>query len=263
MNAINICPLCKSKNLSYLYNTCVSYNDLGWKTILQNNELYKSNYLINFCNKCTLLFRNTRFSSSDLKIMYGFEDLNFNTPVNIYKKRAYDIIKFVAKHSGSLFNNYSILDIGGGGGQIAHWFAKDFNCSCDIFEFDISNKSSGLGVNYVSSILGKKYELITINHVLEHINYPVDFLLPFINSLKKDGLLYIEVPFELIHYYIFKTKGHYEHLNYFGVKSLHNLGSYLGLQPLKIEIKLGFGNSIPVVAGLFKKRLKKITMMHQ
>ena len=75
--------------------------------------------------------------------------------------------------------------------------------------------------------------------------------------MKKDGLLYIEVPFELIHYYIFKTKGHYEHLNYFGVKSLHNLGSCLGLQPLKIEIKLGFGNSIPVVAGLFIKNIEK------
>ena len=117
MNVINICPLCKSENLSSLYHTCVSFNDLGWKTILQNNKLYKSNYSIIFCNECTLLFRNTRFSSSDLKIMYGLEDLNFNTPVNIYKKRAYDIIKFVTKHSGSLFNNYSILDIGGGGRQ--------------------------------------------------------------------------------------------------------------------------------------------------
>lgn len=114
-------------------------------------------------------------------------------------------------------------------------------------------------MNIIASMSSEtKYDLMMCNHVLEHVNQPSRFLSEFVENLEDGGLLYIEVPFELFHYFILKTKGHYEHLNYFSKSSMSYLAHSLGLLPVSIDLRMGFGYSIPVISALFKKPLSPV-----
>ena len=58
-------------------------------------------------------------------------------------------------------------------------------------------KKKGIKVNSVEINklkINKKFHLITLNKVLEHVQNPVIFLKKSLKFLKKNGLVYIEVP---------------------------------------------------------------------
>ncbi len=70
---------------------------------------------------------------------------------------------------------------------------------------------------YKKNAFNERFDLITINHVLEHIKDPINFLRDIRGDLEDDGLVYIEVPdaiefnllgkdhdeFNSCHYYMF------------------------------------------------------------
>ena len=60
------------------------------------------------------------------------------------------------------------------------------------------------------------------------------------------------MPFEISHYLLLKTKGHYEHINYFSEQSLYNLSRLLGGKDIKVETRNAFGDSMLSVSSLFK-----------
>lgn len=89
----------------------------------------------------------------------------------------------------------------------------DFGCGRGGFinlAREISNKIMGIELNkfnrkYINSIgiqcleslsdLGdEKFDLITLNHVLEHLNNPIEILICLKKHLKEDGIIIIEVP---------------------------------------------------------------------
>ncbi|HCN37520.1 MAG TPA: hypothetical protein DIS94_07415, partial [Bacteroidetes bacterium] len=111
----------------------------------------------------------------------------------INSQRKIEILKF--KNSGSL------LDVGCGSGLFLKSVSDVFNVSgIDVskksinfareeFGLDVSNKSLD---DLISD--GKKFDIITLWHVLEHFNNPVEDLKKIRNLLNENGVLIIEVP---------------------------------------------------------------------
>jgi 2-polyprenyl-3-methyl-5-hydroxy-6-metoxy-1,4-benzoquinol methylase len=89
----------------------------------------------------------------------------------------------------------------------------DFGCGRGGFirlAREISNKTMGIELNkfnrkyinsigiqcleYLSDLGDEKFDLITLNHVLEHLNNPIEILISLKKHLRKDGIIIIEVP---------------------------------------------------------------------
>ena len=67
------------------------------------------------------------------------------------------------------------------------WYRFQENCQ--------KKKNIKINVGEIGKLkIKKKFDLITLNKVLEHVENPVNFLKNSIKFLKKDGLIYIEVP---------------------------------------------------------------------
>lgn len=138
-----------------------------------------------------------------------------------------------------------VLDIGSGLGVFPNKLkSKKFN-NFTLIETD------DLNINFLKKHLNfkkvfkkqihlknKKFDLITLNKVLEHIPNPSSFLRKYLKNLKKNGFLYVEVPnidakfdkvgFEREEFYI-------EHHHVFSKTSLILMLIKLNLKILKIE----------------------------
>jgi predicted SAM-dependent methyltransferase len=103
----------------------------------------------------------------------------------------------------------------------------------------------------------KKFDLIILSHVLEHIRDLGDAIQIVKSKLTKKGLIYIEVPdasrynkFYVVPYYYID----YEHINHFSKNSLNYLMQQFGFKSIETnqgEIKLNKQNEYPYFYSLF------------
>ena len=158
------------------------------------------------CNKCGLIQSNPRMTKEEYADFYTsdlyrkcYESENY---LQIYENK---YIEDTARHIFDEVNkikkvdsNCSVLEIGAGGGwNLIPFIEKGAN----VFGIDYSKslvilgKKHGInmGEGNIDSVDGV-YDIIVINHVLEHLINPVDSLKGLFRNLKKDGLIYIAVP---------------------------------------------------------------------
>jgi len=79
-----------------------------------------------------------------------------------------------------------------------------------------------------SALKGKKYDFLTMNHVLEHVEKPENFVFELNKLLKKDGYLIFAVPYlKGLVPNVLRTKwyglGSGQHLNFFSKNSMRLL----------------------------------------
>jgi 2-polyprenyl-3-methyl-5-hydroxy-6-metoxy-1,4-benzoquinol methylase len=96
---------------------------------------------------------------------------------------------------------------------------------------------------------GKCYQLITIFHVLEHLEFPVEDLIRLGSMLADSGILAIEVPNILHRGMKFSHKWHRGHLNGFNESSLRVTAARAGLKAISCG-KIGDGGNL---FGVFRK----------
>ena len=102
---------------------------------------------------------------------------------------------------------------------------------------DISGIAT-LNVDFLKSKLEKKFDLITFNKVLEHVENPKEFLTHARSNLRTEGIIYVEVPDGEE---AFKNNGYsseefyIEHLHVFSLASLALLISRVGLNCVHIS----------------------------
>jgi 2-polyprenyl-3-methyl-5-hydroxy-6-metoxy-1,4-benzoquinol methylase len=84
---------------------------------------------------------------------------------------------------------------------------------------------------------GKLFDLITINHVLEHIIDPIVFLRNACRLLKPNGMIYLETPDQSDFGFLPTTHDRFslQHNWYFRLVDLENFGRRVGLTPVKSE----------------------------
>jgi len=107
-------------------------------------------------------------------------------------------------NSSSLKDPGNMLDIGSGLGIFPIKLKKAFNIDVETVEFneDSIELLRSHNILCTKEISDKKYDTISMTHVLEHIETPVEYLLSLHKYLESDGKLFIEVPdaieFELL-----------------------------------------------------------------
>ena len=155
--------------------------------------------------------------------------------------------KILAKTLGGLLadkNKGAVLDVGTGTGHLLAAFSDELP-EFDIVGYDLNNdkedivRANGATDFYFGSLenIPKKFDIITFNHVLEHLTDPVTTLKQASALLKSDGYLAVIVPcFKTVYtdfYFL-------EHCSHFTEKSLNVVSALAGLSILdRLEGVLG------------------------
>jgi hypothetical protein len=104
--------------------------------------------------------------------------------------------------------------------------------------YDISNKPVLAGAQLVNknTAFNTKYDLVICSNVLEHVPYPAELIVEIKNTMGKDTVLYVEVPYEDIvretstdQNWHLKKKHWHEHINFYTEKALLSMLNLCGL----------------------------------
>jgi SAM-dependent methyltransferase len=211
---------------------------------------------------CNLLFLDMRFDDQELdRLYYNYRDENYANLRNKYEpgyKRInkvinspYNYIKKVENFLSTFFtSSINILDFGGDDGKNTPF--KDTKNIIHIY--DISKKPTVKNLKKVNkSNMLKKYDLVILSNVIEHVSYPQLIINEIKKLLNKSSIFYIELPLEKIMkknwefeggrlkknklLICLKNKKHWhEHINFYSKKSLVKLLNFCGLKIIKMNI---------------------------
>lgn len=262
---IRACPICENNKAEVLHTQHFS---------LSKDCMLPNNYDVVACIRCGFVYADTKATQLDYDQYYKdlskYEDTSVATgtgqgslDAQRLKRAAADISKHITNHKKS------ILDIGcANGGLLSELRNQGFN---DLTGLDPSSACvsyvNNLNIDvYLGSIFGenvslpkKKFDLVILSHVLEHILDVRSAYKNALSLLKEDGLLYIEVPdasryraYYVVPYFYFDC----EHINHFDLTSLGNLASINGLARVandQIEIVASDTYVYPAVYALYRK----------
>ena len=240
----------KKKNLKLIYS---------YKTKPKNEPDYKvKNYTRSViqCNNCLHFFANHKINTNHLYkknyslISHG-ENLysKFNKIIKLKEKsdnfhRVERILNFFNKIKKKKIN---FLDIGSGLGIFLYSLRKKINWNLtgiepDLNFYNFSKNKLNLNIKNIDfnkNNLKKKYNIITLNKVIEHVKSPDLFLHKTKKLLKRNGFIYIEVPDGVAAHKSRQGKNREEffldHLHIFSIKSLKNVLVKNKFKVIKIE----------------------------
>lgn len=130
-------------------------------------------------------------------------------------------------------SSYSILDYGGYNGLLARAFKQHWGADCTVADLDKEGLGFAESMGFKTIDLSnqpkllEKYNLITMVHVLEHVEDPYTTISSLANALEDNGHLYIEVP-NLFGFPLIDDA----HLSTFTLDSLRNLFHSIGLKTI-------------------------------
>ena len=210
MKIIKKCNFCKSYDLKFLF-----YGE-------DKNFLLQGKFPIVKCKKCGLIslatvsnskkmgkyypekyysYNKIDSNSLKLRIKMLLYNLYFNRgPGNPFLKMVFS--PFLPFSRGAIISpNQKLLDIGSGSGQfiyeMRHFGMRVYGLEPGKFDKE-SAKRHGLnikGTNLLKARYPKEYfDIITINHVLEHVPNPAKNIKEIYRILKKNGKLIVGVP---------------------------------------------------------------------
>lgn len=181
------------------------------------NNLSDLSFNLIHCKKCGSAFYDYRYSEEEVQKIYnGYRNQQYQESrqkyENWYSKEINKLIGDDKKAIKSRNNNLTkilkenvpvdniktILDYGGDKGQ----YIPDIFNNKQKYVYDISNTSVLDGVVSIKDLktcyeLQKEgYDLIICAHVLEHLTNPEETIKTIKSLLKKNGYLYIELPFD-------------------------------------------------------------------
>ncbi len=174
------CYLCSERNALFLYR--------------------KGDYSILECSNCNFLYVYPIPSKRQLNKFYKtFDYQNEKTAEPIIRKDAIKSLKKIEKHSRRGKN--SLLDIGCGRGYFLDearklgWKVSGIDYSKKIIDY--AKKRLDLGVRCVDIFKyypKKKFDIVTLNQVIEHVSDPQKLIEKCYGLLKSKGIIYIATP---------------------------------------------------------------------
>lgn len=247
MKILNKCEICGGKK----------FLNLG--TQWDKNLSIKKYFKIQKCKNCGIVFLNPQPSFVELKEHYPkneyyslrgidkglkskirmfFYNLYYKENKNYFFKALFSPLKFYFRRT-KIIKNGKLLDIGSGSGQFLYEMKR---LGMKIYgvepgEFDKKEK-----LNIINSdLIGAKYpsnffDVITMNHVLEHIPNPKETLMEVYRILKVGGEFIIAVPnTRSLAYYMFSK-------NWYQLDVPRHLFNYSDILLKEILKKIGFKN---------------------
>lgn len=211
------------------------------------------------CFDCGVLFLDIRFTESEMSSLYSGYRENEYVALRERFEPGYKIRNQIILNGSNYTLNIeqfllhymlppsTVLDWGGDTG-----LNTPFKSQCKLLHiYDISSKplignAIRLDRNAIDHI---EYDLIVFSHVLEHVPFPLDLLSEIRSVMKKNTMLYLEIPHEDIvrlnpdSRELYKLKKHWhEHINFFTQESINCLLDLCNLCTIGIEtIKVSAG----------------------
>ena len=227
----------------------------------------KENFAVVTCNSCSFHFippyyrkrvEYTQYKNAD--VTTAVRSGNNWVKIQRHKLRFKFIQKFIK--SGKLF------DLGAGWG---HFMLAGKELGYDVYGVEISEQPYLYCVNdlklpvdhidFFEMDESKKFDLITMWDVLEHIDKANDFLSKCSKLTKPGGYLFLQVP-QIDSYFAKKHKDNWkmmglDHVNYFGKETIKKILAKNGYE--LVEIKSSFEIKLFIMYTLLPliKRLKK------
>ena len=257
---IQKCCICGSK-VETIFELPYRYTDSLF------NDVYVQK--IGICKKCGFIFTQNPFTSEQLEYRYKqFSKYGFNDNKRIfnvsddYQKRCKRQKFFIEENINDKIK--SIIDIGASSGYnlslysgIERMGIEPSKINCDLakenYDVDMFN---GMFLEFLEEKKKKKYDLVFLSHVLEHVVDPFKFISDC--SKINNKFIFIEVPlFDLK--FINEPFGFFceEHVNYFTYESLINLMSNVGYSLINSQIQIENKSTLPAgfpsICLLFEK----------
>lgn len=225
---------------------CISCGNLNFKPLkIYNPQNKKETFIYNFCQKCGLGIINLDLNK-DYSSNYDEEYFEYQESTSSFLTRFIELFsltreEFVLKYRIGI---NSILDIGCGVGSFLNNLKNHFK-QLSGTELNENAKKIALSKNKEIKIIDNrllildKYDVVTMWHVLEHINDPLNFLDNIKKNLHNNSTLFIEVPNNNSwNFRIFKKNYNWisvpEHLFFYNEKSLINIFDKLDFKIIKI-----------------------------
>lgn len=250
------CGLCKGKSLFTLYSQAISYSE-PWSEFMG-----ESNFPLmiegKICRSCGWIFKDLAYKAEELARLYNLWEGNLSVEAEMLadknaEYRGRRIFQTVEPWLSSVGN---VLDVGGRNGELMQSFLeKGFKVT--VLDMDAGRPISPQIVKVRSPFLAwgaGKYDLVTMSHVLEHTESPDGFLAHARTLLKENGILFVEVPSELLTCLIRRHVGDHRHLCYFTRETLRAYLRSTGFECVSCELLVDtVGTQIPLIRAVARK----------
>jgi 2-polyprenyl-3-methyl-5-hydroxy-6-metoxy-1,4-benzoquinol methylase len=222
------------------------------KYFININKYYRYYLQCNYCNHYFSIseiklknhysskYNEATYSGNLKKNFEKIKNLPHNKSDNYF--RVMRVADFVNREIRKI-KKKTLLDVGSGLGIFPYAISdKHFICTAlDPDKLSCLHLKNNLKINaihgdFLKKRIKNKYDVITFNKVIEHVKKPEKMLLRAKSILKKNGIIYIEVPDVLA-----GKKGknreefHIDHLHVFSKKSLFFLAKNINLNLKKVK----------------------------
>lgn len=248
-------PICGSEKKKFIY-------DLKMK--VPREYKITNYYKVVSCEFCGFCFADFDISKSDYDYYYEF--------YNVYSTRALktninnifinDILKLLTKYANLEAN---ILDVGAGKGELLK--ALKEKCFRNLVGLDPNissvNKMKEIGLEaYQGNInnsklkLNRKFDVIFITGVMEHLINPMYSIENIKTVLKDNGMIILNIPnFSFIHKSenLIPMHFHHEHINYFSRESIVEMMKNVNMEEIDFKENIFIKDVESFYYGVFQK----------
>jgi len=210
------CPACSSDNTEIVYydkNSCIV------------NIKFSIPLTICICNQCSFVYNAVSYTDDYSKaIANAYTEFKKNDFFSFPNRSAENkrTLNMILNHLPEK-KDINILEIGSNRGDMLYMI-KEKIPNANILGID-PTKYNELSVPtihafYDCNMFSKAYDLIILQHVLEHMKNPLTTIQSIKSILKDNGLLYVEVP-DIINSLQYCVEDFtLEHINYFSIQTL-------------------------------------------
>ncbi|MBH10765.1 MAG: hypothetical protein CMG74_10530 [Candidatus Marinimicrobia bacterium] len=212
------CPICKTNDYELL--------NIREKTIETISFIFDFNNKEVCCLRCGLIYLNPMPCQESLNEYYSSKTLNIGLPDYNMQNRIQLIKNIITDKSKT------VVEIGSNNGSFVNECKKFID---NIYGIDIGDSEES---NEINTIKNESVDIFILNHVMEHLPDPMDYLNQLHSKLNNNGKIICEVP--IIEKYL-KVKNnalYHEHLLHFSENTLKLLFKIAGFKINMIEKKL-------------------------
>lgn len=264
MNAKKKCPICQSARIKYKfsYKNSIKKNGRKWYRCIdclafigeyiEVHNLYKNQY-----------YPSIEYIKERFDYVNSLPDYKSNNHHRV--QRLSESIKIYERLGLLKSKERKILDVGCGFGIFLHKFL-DYEKTWKGIGLDLDVKLKkflkSLGIQMIVSQnlsqMKERFDLISFNRVLEHVENPTLLLKKASSILKDDGIIYLEVP-DTLSYSLKGEKSESfvdDHYFIFSPKSIFILAEKTNLILLNLSRILEVNNKLTLYAFFSKKKFK-------